>query len=96
MAEFNKEELLKIANLSAIKLSDDELAAFAGQIQSILEYVDQLKEVLTTGEQAGQYVGNTNILRDDEAIQSSPEPILECAPQRDGNYFVVPKIFEEK
>lgn len=96
MAEFNKEELLKIANLSAIKLNNEELAAFSQQIQSILDYVDQLKEVLTTDQHVGQYVGNTNILREDEAIQSNPQPILECAPQRDGNYFVVPKIFEEK
>lgn len=96
MTDFNKEELLKIAQLSAIKLNDDELATFSTQIQAILAYVDQIQEVLATDTTTEEYGGNINVLRQDEAIKKDPRPILECAPQVECNYFVVPKIFEDK
>jgi aspartyl-tRNA(Asn)/glutamyl-tRNA(Gln) amidotransferase subunit C len=94
MADFNKQELLHIANLSALKLEDHEIDAFVGQINTILTYVDQLKQV-QVADQVSQ-VRNINIFREDEPIKGDAKDVLAQAPQVDDNYFAVPKILDEK
>jgi Asp-tRNA(Asn)/Glu-tRNA(Gln) amidotransferase C subunit len=39
-------------------------------------------------------VKNVNVFREDVIVQTDPEPILAQAPEREGNYFVVPRILE--
>jgi len=94
MASFNKEELRKIAHLSALKIDDKESDLFIEQIKTILAYVDQLQEIPMTTQ--AQQVRNINVLREDEAIPFDSSKILAQAPERNENYFVVPTILEEK
>lgn len=94
MTTFNKEELHKIAQLSALKIDDSEVDAFVAQMGTILEFVDQLKQVTITAQ--AQPVRNVNVMRDDVAVQRPSEDLLSLAPERDGQYFVVPNILEEK
>lgn len=94
MTTFNKEELYKIAQLSALKIDESEVDAFVGQMRTILAYVDQLKEVAITTQV--EQVRNVNVLRDDKAIQRPSGDLLALAPERDGQFFVVPNILEEK
>ena len=92
MADFNKEELLKIAQLSALKLEENEVKLFSNQIASILSYVDQLQEVTITTDV--QPIRNTNIFRDDVAQKGNADAVLAQAPQTEERYFIVPKILE--
>lgn len=94
MAHFNKQELLDIAHLSALKLEEHEIKVFTEQISAILSYVDQLAQVNIVA-QTNQ-AGNVNIFRQDVAIKTDSTPILAQAPETDENYFVVPKILDEK
>ena len=94
MTTFNKEELYKIAHLSALKIEESEVDAFVGQMRTILDYVDQLKEVSITTQV--ERVRNINVLRDDKAIQRPSGDLLAMAPERDGQFFIVPNILEEK
>jgi len=94
MAGFNKEELHKIAHLSALKIDDKESDLFVEQIKTILAYVDQLQEIPMSTQ--AQSVRNINVLRDDQAYQFDSSQILAQAPERNENYFVVPTILEEK
>ncbi|MEM3569810.1 MAG: Asp-tRNA(Asn)/Glu-tRNA(Gln) amidotransferase subunit GatC, partial [Candidatus Jordarchaeales archaeon] len=41
----NKDEIIKMANLSRLKLKEDEIEYFASQMNSILEFVNKLNEV---------------------------------------------------
>ena len=91
---FNKEELRKIAHLSALKIDDQESDLFVEQIKTILAYVDQLQEIHITTQ--AQNVRNINVLREDEAFQNDSSEIMAQAPERNENYFVVPTILEEK
>jgi aspartyl-tRNA(Asn)/glutamyl-tRNA(Gln) amidotransferase subunit C len=94
MADFNKEELLKIAELSALKLSEQEVPLFVNQIKQVLDYINQIQQVpLTT--QAEQ-VRNVNIMRADVAHPTNYKPVLEQAPQKESSFFIVPKIMDEK
>lgn len=94
MTTFNKDELLKIAKLSALNLSDDDIELFTHQIKNVLTFVDQLQQV-PASHQAISPV-NINVFREDVAVQPTTIAPLEQAPDRQGNYFVVPKILDEK
>lgn len=94
MTTFTKEELLKIAHLSSLKLDEEEIPVFVNQIGAILEYVDQLGSIKISMQ--AEPVKNSNILRDDVAYPTNPKEIVNLAPQRQDDYFVVPKILDEK
>jgi aspartyl-tRNA(Asn)/glutamyl-tRNA(Gln) amidotransferase subunit C len=94
MTAFNKQELLSIAKLSALKLEDKEIDLFEQQIKSILAYVDQLQQVPISS--AVSHIGNSNIFREDVAVKKDSTDILAQAPETDENYFTVPKILDEK
>jgi len=89
-----KEELLKIAKLSGINMSDSDVELFTGQIQKVLGFIDQLQEITITTTAAS--VHNTNVLRNDICQPSTDNSPLALAPQSQNGYFVVPTILEEK
>lgn len=94
MSKITNEELLRIAELSVLTLKPAEVDAFVSQIDTILEYASQIAAAHTNAEQ--EITRNVNVFRDDKAIRKENTLILECAPQREENYFVVPQILDEK
>lgn len=93
MVTFSKEELRNVAKLAALQLDEQELNLLAEQLQTIIQYTEQLQEVTSNLEAPS--VRNRNIFRADEIKQSDTESLLSQAPQREGTYFVVPKILGE-
>jgi len=93
MADFSKAELLKVAKLSALNLSESEIESFTSNLEKVLNFIDQIKEVKVSA-QAVQ-VKNKNILREDEVIPTDSTDILNLAPDKQESYFVVPKILDE-
>ena len=94
-----KEEIKKIASLSKINISDDELDNYSGQISKILEYMSTLNNVDTSQveEFSNQLFSNKQTLREDLVEESlSRDEILKLAPDSDGVYFKVPKIIQEE
>ncbi len=49
MAKLTREDILKLASLSRLHLSDDEIEQFTGEIGGILKYVEQLQSVEVSG-----------------------------------------------
>jgi aspartyl-tRNA(Asn)/glutamyl-tRNA(Gln) amidotransferase subunit C len=94
MTKITKEELLKIAQISQLHLYEHEIEPLVQQIQDVLTYAERVKEVIGDGQEISNK--NINILRDDVVFKTDPEPILSRAPEREHNYFVVPKIIESK
>lgn len=90
MIQFTKEELLKIAELSLLKLDDHELDTFVGQLQQILNYTRELANVDTSREQ--EPIRTVNVFREDKAIKKDPDALLANAPQSEEQYFVLPQI----
>lgn len=67
-----EEEVRNVAKLARIKLSDEEVKKFAGQLSSVFEYVDILKELDTTGvEPTSQVTGLDNVLAEDRVGEST-------------------------
>jgi aspartyl-tRNA(Asn)/glutamyl-tRNA(Gln) amidotransferase subunit C len=78
------DDVRHIAKLARLKLSEEEVDVFAGQLTSILGYVDMLREVDTTGVEAtAQATGLSNVLRADELRAeplAEPDALLGTSP----------------
>jgi aspartyl-tRNA(Asn)/glutamyl-tRNA(Gln) amidotransferase subunit C len=87
----------KVAKLSRLQLSDAEVQEFAGQLEAILSYVDKMGELNTDEvEPLAHCLPLCNCLREDGVTDSiGAEAALANAPQRDGEFFKVPKILDD-
>ena len=96
MAEqlINAEQVKQVARLSRLTIADAQLPKFTQQLESILEYVAQLKTAdVSRVEPMAHAVKLTNVLRDDEPGQPlSTDDVLKNAPDTDGPFFKVPKV----
>lgn len=93
-AHIDAEQVRRIARLARIELSEPEVQEFSGQLGSILEFFDKLQELDTEGvEPMAHAMERTNVLAEDvERPSLSVEAALANAPQRDGDFFKVPKV----
>lgn len=91
-------EARKVASLARLTLNEQELIACGEQLTVILDYVSLLNEVDTTDITPMSHpIPTENVFRDDEQRASLPrEAALANAPKTDGQFFLVPKILEEK
>ena len=88
------EQVVHVAKLSRLELSDEQRRKFAAQLESILEYVAKISQVDVSGvEPMAHALPLHNVLRDDVVEPSLPlEKVLMNAPDVDGPFFKVPKI----
>lgn len=89
-----REEVLKIANLARLKLSETEIGNFTGQLGSILDYVKQLDEVATAEVEPTCFMEPSHDpLRDDtEKPSLSQEEALRNGPKVKNGFFSIPKV----
>jgi aspartyl-tRNA(Asn)/glutamyl-tRNA(Gln) amidotransferase subunit C len=94
--ELTRDDVVKVAVLARLKLTEAELETYKMQLGQVLQYVDILNEVDTTDvEPMAHVAGLTNVLRDDTVVQSLPRELaLDNAAKTDGKYFLVPQILE--
>lgn len=94
MITITREEVLKIAHMSRIEVRDDEVEALMQQLQGVLNYAQRVMEIAAEIEEPVSK--NINVFREDMVIPTDPELILQQAPDREGNFFVVPAILEQE
>jgi aspartyl-tRNA(Asn)/glutamyl-tRNA(Gln) amidotransferase subunit C len=94
--KLNKEQVLHIARLSKLGLTDDEVEKMSEQLSNILENFEILNKVDTDGvPPTAQPNALTNVLKDDVVKPSLPQDeVLANAPQRDGDYIRVKVVLE--
>lgn len=88
------DDVRHVAKLARLHLSADELDRFTRQLGGILEYVNKIGRLnVDDVEPMAHALPIHNILRDDVAGPPLPlEKVLQNAPERDGDFFAVPKI----
>ena len=95
MTDISRDDVLHLAQLSNLQLTDDELDALQQNIGDILGYVAQLGELDTAGvEPTYQVTGLENIWRDDTVVASdvTREQLLALAPAQHDSHVKVPKV----
>ena len=95
--KIDQAQVRKVARLSRLDLTDAEVEEFTGQLSAILDYVAKMNELDTTDvEPLAHCLPINNVFRDDCVKESlGTEKTLANAPQRDGEFFKVPKILDD-
>lgn len=90
-------DLDKVAKLARIKLKPEEKEKLSKDLDNILAYIETLSRLDTKDTPPTSHVlALENVFRPDEVRKTEiREQVLEAAPERDGNFFKVPKIIEE-
>src|SRR5688572_18929446 len=69
MAKLTRADVLKLAQLARLELTDDEIEEYSRELTEILQYVEQLADVDVAGlKPTNQVTGLTNVTRDDEIV----------------------------
>ncbi len=96
--KITRKEVLKIADLSKLSLTEAEADLFTGQFNEILQYMNQLNAVDTEGVEPLSYVQNVaSRLREDKVLPSlKQEDALVNAPEQRDGHFVVLEVIKKK
>ena len=86
----------RIARLARIRIEEDEIASYQGELNAILGFVEQLQEVNVEGVEAMTSVTPMTLRRRDDLIADGgyAEKIVSNAPLSEDNFFMVPKVVE--
>jgi aspartyl-tRNA(Asn)/glutamyl-tRNA(Gln) amidotransferase subunit C len=90
-------EIERLAELSRLRLNDDEKNRAREDMERIIGFIDKLQQVDTTGIEPLVHVNNhENVLRDDVESQSvNKEDALKNAPSHDSDFFKIPKVLKK-
>ena len=94
--KITREEVRHVAALARLRFSADEEELLTQQLDRILQYVEKLAELDTSGvEPLAHVIEVVNAFREDRVVnRPDPESLLANAPAREKNFFKVPKILE--
>jgi aspartyl-tRNA(Asn)/glutamyl-tRNA(Gln) amidotransferase subunit C len=95
--KLSREEVLHIAALAKVGVTDADVENFRDQLSNILENFEALKKVDTSGVlPTSQSIDLENVIMPDEVQPSlSSEAVLANAPQREGDFIKVKIVLED-
>lgn len=94
----NKDDVLKLANLSRLELTDQELEQYSREMSGILSYIEQINTALSDSDDSSNIIESAdgrNIFREDQnpdAPEKHTDSILKSAPDVKDNFIKVQKI----
>ena len=92
--KITKDEVIYVANLARLELDDESVDKFSGQIGEILEYIDKLNTIDTSGVATTSHaISLNNAFREDRVEEHlDRDTALSNAPEKEDGSFVVPKV----
>ena len=92
----SKDDVEYIAKLARLRFSEEDEERLARQLSAVLDYMDKLNELDTSGVAPMSHVLDVhNVVRPDDVDQRIPrDDALKNAPDADGSYFKVPKVID--
>jgi aspartyl-tRNA(Asn)/glutamyl-tRNA(Gln) amidotransferase subunit C len=96
--KINKKEVEKLAHLSRLEFTEEEKENMVADMDKILGFVEKINELDLEGVEPLVYMTDEeSTLRKDEVVeQATKEEALKNAPDRDTDYFRVPKVVQRK
>ena len=94
MNRISSEEVKKVAKLARLELNENEIVNHAEQLEKILGYIKQLEKINTENVPCTtRAIEVVNVVRKDKNKKySKTDQLLDLAPNREDNFFKVPKI----
>ena len=94
------EEVKKVADLAKLEFSENELSALTSELNNVLGYIDQLKEVDVSNikplENLNEAIEQSALRADETKPCLNIEEALKNAPKAADNYFLVPKVLAQE
>ena len=93
--EIKREDILHLADLSDLSLSDEEVESLGKDLQGIIQYISQLDELdVDNIEPTYQVFEMENVWRDDKVVDQgvTREQLLVLSPEYQDNQVKVPKV----
>jgi aspartyl-tRNA(Asn)/glutamyl-tRNA(Gln) amidotransferase subunit C len=92
----DKAAVAKIAKLARLKMEPDRQEAMASELNRILSFVEELQSVNTDNVQPMTSVTPMKLRQREDAVTDggNAEAVLKNAPQRQGDFYTVPKVVE--
>lgn len=93
---FSSDDIKKVAHLARLHVSEEKAQALGEDITNILNLVDQLQAVDTSGvEPMAHPMDAVQVLRADEVLETNQrEKYQACAPATEEGLYLVPKVIE--
>jgi len=95
MADLTRDDVLKLARLARLDLTDKEIELYSKELTDILHYVEQLQAVDVDGlKPTNQVTGLTNVMRKDEVVDYgyAPKELLKNVPQTQDDHIKVKRM----
>jgi len=99
----SKDDVLAVAKLSRLRLSDEQIEKFKAQLSNVLELFDEVKSIDTEGvEETSQVTGLKNITREDKVFYDEElrpgdtGELLKNVPVKEATNILVPKVIDSK
>jgi aspartyl-tRNA(Asn)/glutamyl-tRNA(Gln) amidotransferase subunit C len=95
MADLTRDDVLKLARLARLTITEEEIEKYRAELSEILGYVEQLSQVDVTGLQpTTQVTGLTNVMRDDvvEDYGATPDDLLRIVPSTEDRHIKVKRM----
>ena len=92
--KISKQEVIHVARLARLELDQEQVGLFTAQLNTVLEYMDRLKQVDTGRvEPTFHAIPMNNVFREDSLHPSlTKDESLANAPEKGEGFFVVPKV----
>ncbi len=97
MTKLSRDDVLKLARLARLELTDAEIEEYRTELSNILQYVQQIQKVDVTGlEPTTQVTGLKNVMREDEVTDygASPDELLRLAPGKQDRLVKVKRMIQ--
>ena len=95
MADLTRDDVLKLARLARLMITDEEVDKYRAELSEILGYVEQLSQVDVTGlAPTTQVTGLVNVTRDDVIgdYGATPDDLLKIVPDTEGRHIKVKRM----
>ena len=94
MNELTKEEVLHVANLARINVSEEDIEKYKKGLKQILDELNRINEVNADDDILISPTTNKNVYREDVGIDESAD-ILKNAPKKSGNYIEIKRFVND-
>ena len=95
--KITREMIEHVAKLARLQFEEKELEGFISQLNEILDYVAKIEKLDTTGVAPTSHLFFERTPMREDKVRETPAPvdeILKNAPQREDNFYVVPRVIE--
>lgn len=95
--KLSREEVLHVAELARISLTEEEIEKYRVQLKKLLEDVEKINQVEGYDDNIliACWDRNTELRKDETGDMLSPKEVIENAPRHSGNYIEVPVVISD-